>query len=108
MGPEKGDVLMLGWGGTRGSIQSAAERLRAGGMSVANMHMTHLWPLPKDLDEVFSRYKSILVCELNLGQLFRVLRSEFPQHNFIAYNKVEGKPFQSSELVNQVQELVEQ
>ena len=108
MGPDKGDVLMLGWGGTRGSIQSAADRLRQNGVSVANMHLTHLWPLPPGLNEIFSNYKSVLVCELNLGQLCRVLRSEFHHHNFIAYNKVEGKPFQSSELVNQVQELVEQ
>ena len=72
------------------------------------MHMRHLWPLPKGLDEIFSSYKSILVCELNLGQLFRVLRSEFPQYNFISYTKVEGKPFQSSELVNHVLQLVKQ
>ncbi|MAB79613.1 MAG: 2-oxoglutarate ferredoxin oxidoreductase subunit alpha [Planctomycetes bacterium] len=107
-GPDKGEVLMLGWGGTRGSIQSAADRCRAAGMSVANMHMRHLWPLPKGLDEIFSSYKCVLVCELNLGQFFRVLRSEFPQYNFLSYTKVEGKPFQSVELTRHVQELLEQ
>ncbi len=105
-GPEKGDVLLLGWGGTRGSIQSSSERLREQGLAVANVHLRHLWPLPKGLNEMFSNYKSVMVCELNLGQLFRVLRSEMPQHNFISYTKVEGKPFRSSEIVDNVQELI--
>jgi len=107
-GPESGDLLVLGWGGTKGSITSATGKLRQAGVEVANMHLRHIWPLPNGLDEIFSRYKAILVPELNMGQLWRLLRSEFPQHNFLAYDKVQGKPFMSSELIAHITNLLEQ
>ena len=107
-GPEKADLLLIGWGGTAGSIHSASEKARSNGLSVANMHLRHLWPLPAGLDEIFSRYKSIVVPELNMGQLCRILRSEYAQHNFISYSKVEGKPFQASEIRERIENLLEQ
>ncbi|MCZ6598304.1 MAG: 2-oxoacid:acceptor oxidoreductase subunit alpha [Planctomycetota bacterium] len=107
-GPEKGDVLILGWGSTYGAITSASQDLRAKGHSVANIHLRHLWPLPKGLDEIFSRYKAIVVPELNLGQLRRVLRSEYQSHNFISYPKVQGKPFTTIEIIDRVEEILEQ
>jgi len=107
-GPEHGDLLVVGWGGTKGGIKSASDTVRAKGLAVANMHMRHLWPLPNGLDAIFSRFKAILVPELNMGQLWRVLRSEYPQHNFISYPKVQGRPFRSSELVDRIQSILEQ
>jgi 2-oxoglutarate ferredoxin oxidoreductase subunit alpha len=108
VGPETGDLLVVGWGGTRGGIQSASERVRKAGHKVANVHLTHLWPLAKGLDEIFSRYKAILVPELNKGQLWRILRSEYPQRNFISYPKVQGKPFRSSEITARIETILEQ
>ena len=107
-GAQSGDVLVLGWGGTRGSITSACDKVRAAGKEVGNMHLTHIWPLPNGLDEIFGRYKAILVPELNMGQLWRLLRSEFPQHNFVSLPKVQGKPFMSSELAAHITNLLEQ
>ena len=107
-GPESGDLLVLGWGGTQGSITSATIRVRESGTSVSNMHLRHLWPLPPGLDELFGRYKAILVPELNMGQLWRLLRGEFPQHNFISYPKVQGKPFMSSEIEARIKRILEQ
>ncbi len=106
-GPERGDLLLVGWGGTYGSIQSAADRARQQGRSVANVHLRHLWPLAKGLDEMFARYKAVLVPELNMGQLWRILRSQFPQHNFLSYSKVQGRPFTSAELVERIETLLE-
>jgi 2-oxoglutarate ferredoxin oxidoreductase subunit alpha len=107
-GPEQGDVLVVGWGGTKGGIKSASDKVRAKGLAVSNLHMRHLWPLPNGLDEIFSRFKAVLVPELNLGQLWRLLRSEYPQHNFISYPKVQGRPFRASELVARIESILEQ
>ena len=60
------------------------------------------------LNELFSRYKNIVIPELNMGQLWRVLRSEFPQHNFISLPKVQGKPFMVSELAASIKGTLEQ
>jgi len=106
-GAESGDALVLGWGGTKGSITSSCEKLRAEGAKVSNAHLRHLWPLPPGLDEVFSRYKAIAVPELNMGQLCRVLRSEYPQHKFVSLPKVQGKPFMVSELVASIKGVLE-
>ena len=106
-GPESGDLLVLGWGGTKGSITSACNKLRASGTEVANMHLRHIWPLPNGLDEIFARYKAILVPELNMGQLWRVLRSEYPQHNFISYPKVTGKPFRATDITERIESILD-
>ncbi|HED65939.1 MAG TPA: 2-oxoacid:acceptor oxidoreductase subunit alpha [Planctomycetes bacterium] len=106
-GPESGDLLVLGWGGTKGSITSATNTCREAGLSVANMHLRHLWPLPNGLDAIFGRYKAVLIPEINMGQLWRVLRSEYPEHNFLSYPKVQGKPFMASELVERIKSILE-
>src|SRR5690606_765631 len=91
-GAQKGDLLVLGWGSTYGSIADAVERSNQTTERVGRIHLRHVWPLPKGLDQVFSRYKAVLVPEMNLGQMARLLRSEFPQHNFLSYTKVQGQP----------------
>ena len=106
-GPEKCDVLVLGWGSTYGTITGAVEKMHEEGMKVARVHLRHLWPLPKGLDAIFARYGTILVPEMNLGQLVRILRSEYPNHNFVSYPKVQGQPFRVAEIIARVKSLLE-
>jgi len=107
-GPDSGDVLVLCWGGTSGTVQSATEELQAEGRSVARLTLRHLWPFPPGLEEIFARFDSILVPEMNLGQLHRILRSEYPRQDFISFTKVQGQPFRTSEIVSRVRTLLEQ
>jgi 2-oxoglutarate ferredoxin oxidoreductase subunit alpha len=97
-GADKGDLLVVGWGGTLGAIRAAVEQARAEGLNVSSIHLRHLNPLPADLGAVLSRFDKILVPELNLGQLARVLRAEFlvPAQSM---SKVQGHPFQVSEIL---------
>ena len=76
-------------------------------MNLNLSHLRHLWPLPPGLDELFGQYKTIVVPELNMGQLFSVLRSEYPGHNFVSLPKVQGKPFMVSELVASIKGSLE-
>ncbi|MBK7876246.1 MAG: 2-oxoacid:acceptor oxidoreductase subunit alpha [Planctomycetes bacterium] len=107
MGPDSGDLLVLGWGSTAGSIASAVEVVQAKGKKVAAMHLPHVWPLPKGLDTIFARYKAVLLPEMNLGQMARILRSEYPGVNFVSYPKVQGQPFFTAELVTKIEELLQ-
>ena len=106
-GAQSGDLLVLGWGSTYGSIADAVEGANEDGEKVGRIHLRHVWPLPNGLDEIFSRYESILIPEMNLGQLARLLRSEYSGHNFLSYSKVQGQPFWSYEIADKIQELLE-
>ena len=106
-GAQSGDLLVLGWGSTYGSIADAVEGVNEDGEKVGRIHLRHVWPLPNGLDEIFSRYESILIPEMNLGQLARLLRSEYSGHNFLSYSKVQGQPFWSYEIADKIQELLE-
>ena len=106
-GPESGEILIVGWGSTTGSNMSAGELMRRGGKAVANLQLCHVWPLPSGLDEIFSRYRAILVPELNMGQLVRLMRDELPGHNYVSYPKVTGKPFSTEEVLEKVNSLLE-
>lgn len=106
-GPEQGDLLVLGWGSTAGSIASAVEVVQASGHKVAALHLRHVWPLPNGLDAIFARYRAVLVPEMNLGQMARILRSEYGGVNFVSYPKVQGQPFFTAELVAKIEELLE-
>ncbi|MCE9594121.1 MAG: 2-oxoacid:acceptor oxidoreductase subunit alpha [Planctomycetes bacterium] len=107
VGDAQGDLLVVGWGSTYGSIASAVEITRAKGQRVSRLHLRHLWPLPAGLDEIFARFKAILIPEMNLGQLARLLRSEYPRHDFISYSKVQGQPFKTFELTNKIESILE-
>jgi len=106
-GDSTGPLLVVGWGSTQGAIRSAVEKLRAKGRKVSSLHLRHVWPLPKGLDQIFACFQSILVPEMNMGQMARVLRSEYPEHNIISYPKVQGLPFRTTELVAKVESLLE-
>jgi 2-oxoglutarate/2-oxoacid ferredoxin oxidoreductase subunit alpha len=96
-------VLVVGWGSTEGSIISAAESLRADGIAIHTLHLTHLNPFPANLGEVLSRYNKIFVPELNKGQLVRLLRAEYLV-DAKAISKVKGLPFTSAELIQAIRE----
>src|SRR6185503_17922324 len=105
-GPETGDLLLLGWGSTYGAIRQAVTELGAAGHRVAHAHVRHLNPLPPDLGDVLRRYRSVLVPEMNLGQLVRLVRAEY-LIDAIGFNKVQGRPFKVSELVARCMRLLE-
>ena len=104
-GDPKGDLLVVGWGGTYGAIRTAVIRQREKGHAVSHLHLRYLNPLPKNLGEVLSQFKRILVPEINLGQLLKVLRAKFlvPATGF---NKVRGLPFRSVELEKEIEEIL--
>ncbi|CAN5807149.1 2-oxoacid:acceptor oxidoreductase subunit alpha [soil metagenome] len=104
-GPERGDLLILGWGSTYGAIRSATERLQAEGWSVAHAQLRHLNPLPANTEQVLRAYKHVLVPEVNLGQLSLLLRSRF-LIDIKGYNKVRGKPFRIVEIVQAAQQIL--
>lgn len=106
-GEDSGDILVLGWGSTYGAITAAVEQVRAKGTQVSQMHLRHVWPLPNGLDEIFSRFKAVLVPEINLGQMARILRSEYLGANIVSYPKVQGLPFRTFELVEKIESLLE-
>lgn len=97
-GDEDAELLVVGWGGTYGALKAACTNLRREGKKVAHVHLRWLSPFPKDLGEILRRYPKVLVCELNKGQLWRVLRSEYLV-DAKAYNKVQGQPFVVTELM---------
>ena len=101
-GDESGDLLLLGWGGTYGSIVTAVDRARAGGKKVASVHLRHLSPLPHDLGDVLKRFKRVLVPELNTGQLRLIVRGKY-LIDARGLNKVQGKPF----LVEEVEQAID-
>jgi 2-oxoglutarate ferredoxin oxidoreductase subunit alpha len=103
-GPYQGDLLIIGWGSTYGSIVQAREQAQQAGKSVAHLHLRHLNPLPSDLGEILACYKTILVPELNLGQLSRLLRERFLR-DVVPLSKVQGKPFKVSEIYDRILQL---
>jgi 2-oxoglutarate ferredoxin oxidoreductase subunit alpha len=104
-GPESGDVLVVGWGGTYGTIKVAVDRKRKEGKSVAHLHLKYINPLPKNVGEILSKYKYILVPEINLGQLIKILREKFLVPA-IGLNKVQGLPFRSIEIEEKIDQVL--
>ncbi|WP_285731813.1 2-oxoacid:acceptor oxidoreductase subunit alpha [Nocardiopsis sp. ATB16-24] len=100
------DVLVLGWGGTYGSIAAAVRRVRRAGGRVAQAHLRHLNPFPANLGDVLRRYERVVVPEINLGQLALLLRGRFLV-DVIGYNKVRGLPFKAEELAGVLQEVID-
>jgi 2-oxoglutarate/2-oxoacid ferredoxin oxidoreductase subunit alpha len=97
VGDASGELLVLGWGGTYGSILTAVENLRRQGHSVSAAHLRYLNPMPRNLGEMLKRFKKILIPELNTGQLRFVIRSRFLV-DAKGLNKVQGKPFLVEEI----------
>ena len=104
-GDSEGDLLILGWGSTYGSIRSATERLRERGKSVSHAHLRYLNPLPNDLGDILKRFKRVLLPELNLGQLRMLLRAKYLV-DIVGFNLVRGKPFQIGEIEAKAESLL--
>jgi 2-oxoglutarate ferredoxin oxidoreductase subunit alpha len=104
-GPATGDVLVVGWGGTFGSITAAVERAQTEGKSVASVHLRYLNPLPPDLGHILREYRRVLVPEINSGQLVRVLRAEYLV-DAVGFNRVRGLPLASEEIYDAITQLL--
>jgi 2-oxoglutarate ferredoxin oxidoreductase subunit alpha len=104
-GPERGELLVLGWGGTAGAIRHAVENCQKQGYSVAAAHLRYLNPFPRNIEKVLRSYRHVLVPELNLGQLRLLLRAEYLV-DVIGLNKVQGTPFLTSEIEEKVRQIL--
>ena len=100
-GNENADLLVVGWGSTRGHLMSTVDSMQKKGRNVAMAHFNYINPLPKNTAEVLRKFKKMVVCELNSGQFAAYLRAEIPGLNLIQYNKVQGQPFTVTELEEQ-------
>ena len=107
-GDESGDVLVVSWGGTFGHTVNTVKELRKEGKNVSLAHFNYIKPLPKNTQEVFSKFKKIIVCELNLGQFVSYLRDKIPGNDYYQYNKVKGLPFTVKELKDSIEKLLEE
>ena len=96
-GDPEGELLVLGWGGTYGSIYTAVERARKAGKKVSGAHLRHINPMPKNLGDVLKRFKRVLIPELNLGQLRMLIRGRYLA-DARGLNKVQGRPFLVEEI----------
>ena len=101
-GADSGKILVVGWGGTYGHILSAVQEARAEGIELSFAHFDYILPLPKNTEQVFSKFDKILVCELNAGQFVNYLRGVMPQFKYEQCNKVQGQPFLVQEIVEAI------
>jgi 2-oxoglutarate ferredoxin oxidoreductase subunit alpha len=105
VGEEQGNLLIVGWGSTYGAIAAAVDELRRAGRLVSHLHLRNLNPFPRNLGDVLSRFRIILVPENNLGQLTVLLRAKFPVMPE-SFNKVDGRPFLIREIQAKVEEIL--
>jgi 2-oxoglutarate/2-oxoacid ferredoxin oxidoreductase subunit alpha len=104
VGPQSGELLVLSWGGTYGACLTAVQSAQQQGLSVALAHIRYMNPFPSNLGEIISRYQQVLIPELNMGQLRMLIRSRYLV-DAVGFNKVKGKPFAVSELVDKITEM---
>ena len=104
-GPENGDLLVLSWGGTYGACATAVRTVRAEGKAVSHAHLTYLNPFPSNLSQLLGQFKNVLIPELNMGQLRLLIRAKFLV-NAEGLNRVQGKPFAVSVLINKIRQMV--
>jgi 2-oxoglutarate ferredoxin oxidoreductase subunit alpha len=105
-GDQEGELLVLGWGSTSGAITGAVNSARRLGLRVSRAHLRHLNPFPKNLGEVLSRFRNVLIPEMNLGQLSLLVRARYLK-DAISFNKVQGQPFTRQEILAKIQQILE-
>ncbi|MCH7784810.1 MAG: 2-oxoacid:acceptor oxidoreductase subunit alpha [Bacteroidetes bacterium] len=104
---DTGDLLVIGWGGTYGSLYTSVKQLQEEGYSnIGLAHFNYINPLPKNTEDVLKRFKKIIVCELNTGQFAKVLNINFNGFEFLQHNKIQGLPFGNNELIQKFKQLV--
>lgn len=106
IGDAEGDLLVVGWGGTRGNLEASVEDMRRAGNKVSLCHFNYINPLPHGVYEILSKFRKIVVCELNEGQFVNYLRMSYPDFRYEQFNKVQGLPFTKEELVDKFNELL--
>jgi 2-oxoglutarate/2-oxoacid ferredoxin oxidoreductase subunit alpha len=104
-GDQSGDLLIIAWGSTHGPITAALNAQREKGRSIGHVHLRHLNPLPRNLGDVIKRFKKVLVPEMNMGQLLMILRAKYLV-DAQGYNKIQGKPFKTSEIENKIEQML--
>src|SRR6266481_928412 len=104
-GDPEGDLLLVSWGSTFGSVTQAVKEQREKGRKIGHVHLRHLNPLPGNVGEVLKRYKKVLVPELNMGQLLLLLRAKYLV-DAVGLNKIQGRPFKQSELEQKIEEML--
>lgn len=104
-GAQRGELLVVSWGGTFGCVRTAIEQARDNGKDVSHVHLRWLNPMPRNLGEILSRFRKVLVCELNMGQLQLLLRGRYLV-DAAGLHKVQGRPFMVSEVLDKVDELL--
>jgi 2-oxoglutarate ferredoxin oxidoreductase subunit alpha len=104
-GDQQGELLILGWGGTYGAIKEAVIKSRALGMKISQAHFQYLNPFPKNTAEVLKRFDKVLIPEINLGQLAKLVRSEY-LIDVIQFNVVRGLPFRVSDILEKIKETL--
>lgn len=103
----EGDLLVIGWGGTYGSLHSAVKQINEEGYkNIGFAHFNYINPMPKNTEEILSKFKKIVVCELNSGQFASILKIKHSQFEFLQFNKVQGLPFANNDLIQKFKELV--
>ena len=104
-GAERGKVLVLGWGSTYGVIKSACRELQKEGHAVSHAHLRYIRPFPKNLGDILKNFDTVLVPEINNGQLVRIIRDVY----FVdakPFNKIMGIPITKAELVDEIKNLL--
>ena len=104
-GPEKGKVLVIGWGSTYGAIKSAVSELLSKGHAVAHAHLRYVRPFPKNLGDIIKNYDTVLIPEINSGQLIKIIRDVY----FVdakGYSKIMGVPITKTELVEEIKKFL--
>lgn len=104
-GPEKGKVLILGWGSTYGAIKSAVAEIQAEGYAVSHAHLRHMRPFPRNLGDMLKNFDQILIPEINNGQLIKIIRDQYLV-DAKGYNKIMGVPITKTELVMKLREML--
>lgn len=100
-GTQGGKLAIVGWGSTRGAIHQAVKKARAQGLDVSHIHLRHIWPLPRNLEDLLNSYDKVIVAEMNNGQLDTLLRSQYLLAS-IGLTKVTGQPFKISEILDTI------
>lgn len=104
-GEQQGELLVLGWGGTYGAIKEAVIKARASGMTVSQAHLQYVNPFPKNTGEVLKRFNKVLIPEINLGQLAKLIKSEYLV-DVVQFNVVRGLPFRVSDILEKIKETL--
>ncbi len=104
-GKDTGKLLVVGWGGTEGTLKEATKRARKNGTDVSRIHLKYINPFPSNLEEILSNFDNILIPEINLGQLSKIIRSTY-NIKTLQYNKMRGLPFKIQDIQDKIEEIL--